>query len=547
MRQTRRRTLCIWLPQWPIQRRGVARQANAEVRATADVQKTAGSLELTAQGSQRRTRNRAALPPRTALVIYEQYRQGSFRVVACSAEASQCGVVPGMPLAEATSLAPAKLDEDNPQADLAALQSLAEWCESFSPVVGLENAPRPESLLLDIEGLAPLFAGEERLIEQIARSFAKRGLIVRLAAADTVGAAWAAAHYAESDSEQSEERVVVQSGQEEAALAPLPVEALRLSSPTVQMLARLGIRQVGQLLALPKASLAARFEPELIERLNQAFGMAPEPILAHRPPPEIFAERCLEYPLNERKAVEMILAQLIEQVAAALAVRCQGAIRLQCEFDCQTSESLRFLIGLFEASAAAGHLLGLAQMQLEQIRLPGPVVAIRVLVLLAAALPVRQQELFVDERQDRRQLGLLADRLSSRLQREAVSRAVLVPDAQPEYAYRYEPLTGNGSKRSKSARKHPTLSGPRPLWLQHAATPLEVLSVVPPGQLMQFCYQGRQHRVLHRWGPERIQTGWWRGRQIKRDYYRIETESGNRFCIFRRLHDGQWFLHGIFD
>src|SRR3569623_1638746 len=78
MRQSRRRTLCIWLPQWPIQRRGVARQANAEVRATADVQTTVGSLELTAQGSPRRTRSRATLPPRTALVIYEQCRQGSF-------------------------------------------------------------------------------------------------------------------------------------------------------------------------------------------------------------------------------------------------------------------------------------------------------------------------------------------------------------------------------------------------------------------------------------------------------------------------------------
>jgi protein ImuB len=296
----------------------------------------------------------------------------------------------------------------------------------------------------------------------------------------------------------------------------------------------------------------------LIERLAQALGAVAEPIVAHRPPPEIAAERLLEYPLGEREAAAAILSQLIGQVAAALAARCQGAVRLECRFDCQSGEPVRFLIGLFEASAAAGHLLGLARMQLEQVRLPGPVTAVRVSVLLAAPLPVRQQELFADERRDRRQLALLADRLSSRLQREAVSRAVLVPDAQPEYAYRYEPLTGNHvhrlSKKKDRRRAPPRLAGnvsqrpwPRPLRLQAVAEPLEAPSVAPKDMLAQFDYQGRQHRVLRRWGPERIQTGWWRGRSIRRDYYRIETESGERFWVFRRLHDGQWFLHGVFD
>jgi protein ImuB len=181
---------------------------------------------------------------------------------------------------------------------------------------------------------------------------------------------------------------------------------------------------------------------------------------------------------------------------------------------------------------------------------------VRVSVLSAARLPVRQQELFADERRDRRQLALLADRLSNRLQREAVSRAVLVSDAQPEYAYRYEPLTGNGvhhfSKKKATRRASPRLAGhalqrpwPRPLRLQ-SAEPLEALAA-PKGMLAQFDYRGRRRRVLRRWGPERIQTGWWRGRPIGRDYYRVETESGDRFWVFRRLRDGQWFLHGVFD
>ena len=489
-------------------------------------------------------------------MVYEQYRQGSFRVAACSEGARRRGVFPGMPLAEATALTPAQLEQDDPGADLAALQELSQWCEQFSPLVGLENSAPPESLLLDIEGLAPLFGGEEALAERIARSFARRGLVARLAVADTVGTAWAAAHYTACDDGKTYR--IVPSGRDVAALESLPVEALRLSPLTVRMLARLGIRRIGELLALPRASLASRFEPELIERLNQALGAVAEPIASHRPPPEIAAERLLEYPLDERGAASAILGQLIEQVAAALAARCQGAIQLECRFDCQNGEPARFLVGLFEASAAAGHLLGLARLQLEQVRLPGPVTAVGVSVLSAARLPVRQQELFADERRDRRQLALLADRLSNRLQREAVSRAVLVPDAQPEYAYRYEPLTGNGvrhvSKKKDTRRASRRLAGPalqrpwpRPLRLQAAVEPLEAPSAAPKGMLAQFDYRGRRRRVLRRWGPERIQTGWWRGRPIGRDYYRIEIESGERFWVFRRLHDGQWFLHGVFD
>ena len=60
-----------------------------------------------------------------------------------------------------------------------------------------------------------------------------------------------------------------------------------------------------------------------------------------------------------------------------------------------------------------------------------------------------------------------------------------------------------------------------------------------------FTLQQRPHRVTRYWGPERIETGWWRGRSVRRDYYRVETDRGHWFWIFRQLDDGQWFLHGL--
>ena len=57
--------------------------------------------------------------------------------------------------------------------------------------------------------------------------------------------------------------------------------------------------------------------------------------------------------------------------------------------------------------------------------------------------------------------------------------------------------------------------------------------------------RGQQHRVTRSWGPERIQTGWWRGNYIRRDYYRVQTDTGRSFWLFRA--QGRWFLQGVFD
>jgi protein ImuB len=75
---------------------------------------------------------------------------------------------------------------------------------------------------------------------------------------------------------------------------------------------------------------------------------------------------------------------------------------------------------------------------------------------------------------------------------------------------------------------------------------LVVTSVAPEGPPARFRLAGTDHWIAHAWGPERIETGWWRGRCVRRDYYQVETGTGERFWLFRELHSGAWFLHGEF-
>jgi protein ImuB len=435
-----------------------------------------------------------------------------------------------MPVAEAAG---AYLERYDPLADRHALERIAEWCEQFSPLVGLEDSARPASLFLDITGLAPLFQGERELAERVVRALARRGLVASVAIAETLGIAWGVTH--------GPDMLQIVQSNDRQVLAGLPVEALRLSPPMVQVLKELGIQQIGPLLKLPRAGLATRFGQQLLDRLDQFTGAKPEPITLHRALPEIVAEWQFEYPVERRDLLESALTKLVERVAADLVIRQQGVIQLECRLGCQAGE-LSFVVGLFEASSNSRHLLELLQMQLEQRPLTSPVVSIRLTVLLSARLVYRQRELFAADHNRERDLALLIDRLSSRLGRECVLRAALVADAQPEYAYRYEMLAGS-LKRRPAAGERKGLA--RPLLVEPQPLPLEAFAATSSGPPLRFRLQGEQHHTLCSWGPERIQTGWWRGKYIRRDYYRVESDNGCHYWLFRS--SGKWFLHGIFD
>jgi protein ImuB len=86
----------------------------------------------------------------------------------------------------------------------------------------------------------------------------------------------------------------------------------------------------------------------------------------------------------------------------------------------------------------------------------------------------------------------------------------------------------------------------RPLAVYSPPIPLNAVSIAPDGPPMSFELAGQRHQIVQWSGPERIETGWWRGRSVRRDYWRVETATGERFWLFRRLESGQWQLHGAY-
>jgi protein ImuB len=384
-----------------------------------------------------------------------------------------------------------------------------------------------------------------------------------------VGAAWAIAHYghfARLPSGWGGRAAIIPPGRQAEALAQLPVEALRLPSAMLATLHELDVRRVDELRKLPRASLPSRFGPRVIECLDQALGHLPETITPQRAPEPIRADWLLEHPTSDRRAVKSIVKKLIEQVAARLERRQEGAQQLVCTLQIAGHDPVELAVGLVHPSASAAHLCDLVCMQLERTAVPGEVAGVNVSAVLIAPLDSHQGNMFDigTSRDHWKQLAMLINRMTSRLGKHAVLRVWLTEDAQPERVPGYGEAVGKKEGatdyrlRTTGKRKDANSSFPepvacslkpslRPLLLLPQPLPVRVVSVVPDGPPIRFAWDGCEHVVARSWGPERIATGWWRSDPIARDYYRVETTAGQRFWMFRCLDGGDWFLHGIFE
>lgn len=513
----------------------------------------------------------------SALVLHARDARRGQLVVHLSQAARQWGVRPGMSLSEASALRrqgarpPFRFGVHDSRADRKALESLAAQCEAYSSLVGLESTAEPSCLWLDVTHTATGLGGELAVADRLAAWFARSGYAVRVSVADTIGTAWALAHFGpeEPDGPWCDVTIqgttiplravrtlsprIVAAGESEAALRPLPVQALRLPDRVVALLLQLGVERIEQLLALPRRGLNARFGEILLQRLDQALGYREETIVGHQVIEPLQVERMLEHPVVDRQVIEQVLATLIDQLCRRLQQQELGVLRLQCylsglDHSGNYRRQAQFQVGTYRPVTKSRLLMDLLRLQLEQQSLPWGVDSVLLEAELTAPMNERQRSLLFDVSPEASaQWTQLINRLSSRLGMDAVNGIRLLAEPQVERSFRYVPLTGQRGS-SDAALRHHRQTGPRPLHIEQPPRSITVHAVPEEGALtlQSFTDQQVRHEIRRVWGPERIETGWWRGPTIRRDYYRVEDERGCRFWLFRRLQDNQWFLQGIF-
>lgn len=438
-----------------------------------------------------------------------------------------------MPLADARGLAsdlqtlPAA-----PKAEAALLRKLARWCERYTPWTAPEGC---DGVFLEITGCAHLFGGEAALLADLTRRLGGFGFAVEAGLADSPGAAWAAGRFGSP-------LEIVAPGGSRAFLAPMPVQALRLAPETAEGLERLGLRRIGQLHALPRATLAARFGPELLRRLDQALGRENEAISPQRPA-LAFRERLEPVePLIALEALGEALDRLLERLCRKLGAHNLGARRLDLLLFRVDGERRRLTIGTSRPLRNPARLRRLFADSLETV---DPGFGLETLVLEAPRsepLAATQQGL---ERatalRRKEELTPLLDRLGNRLGFSRLYRQTPADRFLPEQAVqRQVPAVGAPETGEPSP-----LAGRPPLRLLRRAWPIEAEADSPLAPPAAFLWRGRRYRLAWGDGPERILPPWWHTAKAPaaRDYWRVEDESGRRFWIYRQ--DGAWYLQGF--
>ena len=508
--------------------------------------------------NQPHTRDVRELPPPLITV----HKVGSrIEIAAASPEARALGLTPGMALTQARAAVPDidVRDADAP-GDLADLQRLAtalarRWC----PVVSLSGS---DGLFLEISGTAHLHGGEAAMARRLLRLLARLGITAQLAIADTAGAAWAFAR-------QAALAAIIPPGAHVAALAPLPVSALRLEDAARELLARLGVDTIGELMAMPRAPLVRRFGKVIAQRLDQATGALPEPLDPIIPLQPIAVTRRFAEPIATADAIGHWLAGLVDDLADALAKAGVGARALAFVAARVDSTDQVIRIGLARASREPSHLLRLIARRIEEIDVGYGLDALTLHLVRADPLGPETLGAALAEQQAP-DLAPLVDTLANRIGPARLWRHQPVESDVPERSVApLPPLDPPATAATRLKRDdvrqldartpdhawHPRW--PRPARLLRRPEPIDhVMAEMPDHAPRRFTWRGRPHRVTHSDGPERITGEWWRRageRDGVRDYFRVEDEQGHRYWLFRRgdgvraeTGDLSWYIHGTF-
>ena len=469
-------------------------------------------------------------------------RDGRRRAVVAADHAAQAlGVRPGLALAQAQARVPdLHIEPADPAADAAALARLALWAlRRYSPVVAIDL---PDGLLIDATGVAHLFGGEAALLDELRARLTAARLGSRIAVAGTVGVAHALARFGPRPA------MIAASSETGAAVAALPLAALRLDPTLVERLRRLGFESIADLAATPRAPLALRFGSEPGRRLDQMFGRLAEPIQPIRWPELIQVRRAFADPISAPETLARYIGQLVEALCPLLEAQGLGARRLDLLFHRVDNLVQAIRVGTAKPVREVKRLTRLLTDRLENVD-PGFGVEVMTLAaILAEPLAYRQDDTL--GRTADADVSDLVDILANRIGADKLYRAAPAESDLPERAVRRIAPLAPADGATWPAH------WPRPSRLLSPPEPVDTVALLPDQPPVHFIWRGVRRRVKRADGPERVFGEWWHRdpeTAAVRDYFVVEDESGERFWLYRSgdgedpaTGDLRWYVHGVF-
>ncbi|HEY0857286.1 MAG TPA: DNA polymerase Y family protein [Albitalea sp.] len=481
----------------------------------------------------------------------------SHHIVSANRAAQTLGVKPGLKRATALALAPhITLGQADPLRDAQAAIGVAHAALAFTPSVTLEPAQErdaaADTVLLEVQASLRYFGGRHKLLRRLQAALAPLGHQVHCASAPTPKGAALLARWPEA----ADGRHAADLPHLNRMLDTVPVWLLGPGREHWEALQGMGLRSLSDLHGLPRSGLARRFGEALLDDIDRARGVRPDPRDWISVPDsfdsrlELFARAdTTEQVLH---GASILLARLTAWASAQHAQISRFTLHMQHEsrhrHDARTPADSTLEIALAEPSRDIAHLLVLLRERLARLQLAAPTLELRLSCSELVRRAPPNSELFPTARSEHEGLTRLIERLQARLGSEQVQRLVPLEDHRPECATHCAPAPAVTAASSPSSNRKAAAAGARrlrqPVWLLQQPEPL-------PERQQRPLLEGKPLQLLC--GPERIESGWWDSALAERDYFIAQAGDGALVWIYRARfpmavaeHGQGWFLHGRF-
>ncbi len=495
-------------------------------------------------------------------VIYRPTSQKR-ELVEVSPGAAAAGLAVGMTFKEAQMRCPPAVfipDDETKYAQ--AFARVLDVLDRFSPVV--EDAGVGLAFM-DPTGLEPLYGQDMDLACRVRAAVQEAtGYVIRVGLAEGGVAAEIAARTAGDDG------VAVALGTDAEYLAGLPLEMLPLGEKVLKQLRLLGIRDLGEFAKLPVNTVRAKYGEEGWRAQRMAAGRDDRRLEPRERPLVLEEEVEFEWEEHDLDRITFALQALANQLARRLEARGLMARRMWAEIGHSDGTRRAFALDLPEPSARARTFRDTVRWRLDAAEttapkpLPGSIdevvktdpgiSAIRIEVAELVPFEGKAPGLFASRAKRLAKANQAIGRLRVALGEEAVFRGELRGDERaPERAFgqvdAYVPDGGKGRGRKKVP-----VAPEEPVAERYAAGSGGSLRLLEPPRAATFTEDGRGgervrfdsrvERVIDRYGPHRLRSGWWET-PLARDYYRVLLEGGGGLLMYR---EGEgWFVQGVVD
>lgn len=439
-------------------------------------------------------------------------------IVCCNAAAERAHLNTGMHYTVALAMhSQLTMLERKPHMEQTALERLAAWAYQFSCMVVLGEIATQRSdvhdahLWLEIGSSLKLFGGLRKLIGQLEDGLEKLHYSYQLGIAPTLEGAAVLA--------RANVRIAITSLPAlYTRIRPLPLLYLDMDTQVAHQLHTAGVRSIGLLLELPRASLAKRFGLKFASYLDRLTGVAADPRPAFRLPEHYTATLEFEFEVRRTEALLFPVRRMLYEMSGFLRARDVAIQHFQLQLLHRSMAPTVLMIGMVQAERDAERFFSLVREKLERVTLEHSTIGVHLLANELCEPNTQQPDLIDTFSQQQEELSHTLDRITARLGSEHVFSIKAIQDHRPERSW---------SKVDLHGKSEPLHFPERPLWLLPEPKPLEPSSL--PNLLS---------------GPERIESGWWDDFDAQRDYFVACTRQGERWWVYCDLRDGSWYLQG---